>query len=467
MATKKTTSIKFEDMTKPELIKLCEDFGLKASSRAKKDELIKMLKSSQSLKKASEKAPKKKDMPKAKSKKAEPKKEAEAKEPKLTGKEIGRKRQLKIREEKLESAEKIYDDDIENTMHSMDRIKPKVRKNRPKVHTVRPEDAFKKREPDPEEVELIQSMNDPFFTLTGVVEGTGNTERLRLGNGVEVEFVYIVVDYKGKTIRIPSYHFFPDFADKKKYPSGTLHSMLQHRIGSEIDFNLIHQDQESTSDVTRFYGTRLLASKIKRCDDWYSKMDDGTWYIREGDEIEARVVEVWPKTVIVEVSGAETSVPLWEVTRRYISNVETQTDIKTGDIVKVKVSNIRREEVPKNVEGFSFPVKFDASIKACEPDPQKIFYNDFDIGDTRRAIVTNIKEEDGVNQFYCQLVNKPVVVKCYMVEGSGRNGHLPKLDQEVRIRIRKKDEKRFFLYGEIIRVIDERAKSETAFTIKA
>lgn len=449
-------------MTVTELHELCESFGIAVSKRAKKAQIIQMLKTNT---KAEEEKTEAEPKAKAEGKDTSPKKE-KAKKP--TGKEIGRKEQLKIREEKIESAGKIYADSIEGTMHSMDRIKPKVYKNKPKLHTVRPEDAWKKREPDEEEIALIQSLSDPFYTLTGTIEGIGNTESFESG-GKTVSFAYIVVDFKGKTVRIPSYHFFPDYANNSGYTADRLYSMLQHRIGSEVDFNMIHQDTDSITGLPRYYGTRLLATKVKRCDVWYGKMDDsnGSWYVNDGDEIEARIVEVWPKTIVIEVSGAETSVPLREVTRRYISNIEKQTDYKPGDIVKVKVSGIKRQPIPSNIEGFSFPVEYQASIKAAEPDPQKIFFNDFDINDTRRAIVTNIVEEDGVNQFYCQIINKPVVVKCILVEGAGKNGHLPKIDQEVRIRIRKKDPQRFFIYGEVIRVIEDRAKSETAFTIKS
>lgn len=465
MAKKNTTTKKFEDMTVTELLQLCESFGISVSKRAKKAQIIEILKTSST---ATEATKEKAEAAKKGEKTGETKKRRSS-EP--TGKEIGRKEQLKIRSEKIESAGKIYSDSIEDTMHSMDRITPKVYKNKPKIHTVRPEDAWKKRELDEEELALAQSFDDPFYTLTGTIEGIGNTERLQR-DGRDVTFAYIVVDYKGKTVRIPSYHFFADYTENiKKYSADRLYSMLQHRIGSEVDFNMIHQDIDGITGRPRYYGTRLLASKIKRCDVWYGKMEDGSWYVNDGDEIEARIVEIWPKTIIVEVSGAEAIVPLKEVTRRYISNIEKQTDYKTGDIVKVKVSDIKRKDLPDNIEGFSFPVEYKASIKEAEPDPQKIFFNDFDINDTRRAVVTNIESNpDGrgdSNQFYCQIINKPVVVKCVLVEGAGRNGHLPKIDQEVRIRIRKKDPKKFFIYGEIIRVVEDRSKSETAFTVKA
>lgn len=441
MAKKNISTKKFEDMTKAELLKLCESFGISASQRAKKEQIIEMLVSRQ------------------KAEEGKGDEEKRSQKPKLTGKAKGRQEQLEIREADLKKAEKLHDKPLETFMHSLDRLAPGTRKRRPPER--------ERKQLDEEEITLMQSNDDPTFTLSGIIEGHGQTEYIKVG-GKDLAFIWLQVSFGSKEIDIPTYHYLDAYQDQKKTGPKEIFSKMQKRVGAKVDFNLTEMSKDPVTGRTNYYGTTLLASKIKRCTHWYEKYTDGHYVTENGDIVDANIVEIWKRAVVVEYGGAETSIPIKEVTHRYISNIETQTDpkLKVGDTVKVKISNIKRLPLPNDIAGFDYPVSFDASIKDAAPNPQVIYFNDFKFGQIRRALVTNIKIEDNPGgdqvQYYCQVLGgKPVTLKCTLACKT-----IPKIDQEVRVRFKKPKPEKHQWYGEILRVIEEDSIDGTAFTAK-
>ncbi len=453
MAKQKTATSTFEDMKKKELLELCEKFGVKVSERATKEQIIKILKTNSENAVEADAAGS----------------ETEKPQETLTGKQKGKRTQLKLREEKREVAQTLYDDDIESTMHGMDRLTPRVHYGeKPKVILEDP-DAWKK---EPEftdaERELAQSRSNPFFTLTGVVDGSGQTETLEDKDGNEQKFVFVKVMYKDISVRIPSYLIWEDHGDEKKHPQNKLSTTWHHREGQIIQFNLLFVDDRRATP--RYYGTCLPARKKARCYTWYDRTSDGHYRLEDGGFAEARIVETWPDKLVLEVGGVETTVYPNDIAKRLIKDIDTYPEYQPGEKVLVKVSNIKREEVPLNTEGFNYPVSFKASIRAAEENPQIKYYDDYDYGDVSTAIVTRIdtdfQRENRMNDFYCEYKNRPVVIKCEPSTGMISSGYLPKEGDEVSVRVIKKDDDNYRLYGEIIRTKRIRKRNDIAFSVK-
>ena len=448
---KKVESRKFQDMKKAELQELCDKFNIEVPKKATRAEIIEILRKGTGRPAPRTEAPK------------------EAEDTALTGKARGKLQQLAIREENRASAEKLYADSMETVMHSMDRITPKVYHNKRSFNTSITENTGV-REEIPEEVRLLaQSRDNASFTLTGTIEGASSTDYLTDDSGKEIAYVYAIVDFEGLELRIPSYHFWDDFNDKSKYPPNQLYSKMQHRVGAVVDFNLLEASTSEEDGETRYFGTRLLAMKRKRCDYWYGMYPDGTYCVKDGDIVTARVVEADTRHVVVELGGAESKVWISDITKRFINDVEKDTPLAPGSTVRVKLTGIKRKPLPKNLDGFTYPVEFSASIKDAEEDPQIKYFHLYNYGDTRRAYVKNIDTDPGSsddsNAYYCVISNKPVTVRCVLSEMVSQTGSIPKLGQEVRIRIIKKNKDNCFIYGEIIRIIKPKEKGETAFSV--
>lgn len=423
----------YEDMKKPELIEMCRLFGIEVHAKDTKQALIDKLNS--------------KDAQGAEVRKEAP---AQARSSRRTGR--SRKRPTAEEKEKAEkkAAIKEYTEDIMDSYADkpIEGLAPKTYKKARKVNI--DTEAF-----DRVDRELAASAVDPYHTLKGKMLGPKSTE-VRIINGERIEFVNYMVSYGPYNILIPSFKFWYDWDDQNAHPVGRLYEQGAAMEGAEIEFNMFRREE---GVVTEIFGTRLYATKIKRCEQWYSKLSNGDWYIEEGSLQEATVLRTRPYDVVVEVYGAETSIPIKEVSHFYDTVVDAKK-YPPGKKITVRVSNIRREPIPRNTARFDFPVKFDASIKAATVNPQIVYFDNYDEGDLLPAVITNIKEYEGGGKYlyYCN-INDQIVAAADLGPGAGR-GKIPEIGSEVKIRIVDKNRKKMSFYGLIVNVKDKNRDSE-------
>ncbi len=461
MAKKNSVTVRFEDMTKAELLAMCREFGLEVSPRAKKDQIISIL-----MAKTRENSPEEGASLKGKG-------SAEATQ-KKTGKAEAPAPEVK---------DASKDDTLWDFMHSMDGIQPRVVRSKREIHREDPQAAASREESISEsDMKLAQSRDDVYSPLQGIVDGC-SSKILYVPDektGEKIPFVYVRVSFMDKIINIPTYAFWDDAKNTRKYPEDRLISNINHRMDSVIDFNFAFAQEDRPGSGLKYYGTRLLAMKNKRADTWYAKMTDGSWYMKEGDIAEARVAEVWPKHVILEISGVETVLHREDVSRKVIEDLTnddeeagTVSPVATpGTLVQVKITEIRRKPMPANLMGFDYPVSIRASMAELEEDPNEKYFDDYTKGDTSRAFIKNITTdlEDPENKtaYYCELLGNGVTVRCYMAGGLVKAGVEPKKGGIVRLRITGKKitpKGEHWIYGEIFRVVKGKKKEDVAFMV--
>lgn len=433
---------KYDSATKAELLAICRERGFTVSARAKKDQIIRILESREDGQSDEETAGEGRGP-------YEP-------EPKEEAASAGRKTTL-------------WD-----FAHSMDGIQPRNTISAGELMGARKKAGFKSES----ELELAQSRDDAYSPLVGIVGGCDEeiAKSYRSDKtGEYLPYVNVGVSYKDKWILIPSYAFWDDYEAfvKRLSDKNMLLSMINHRMGSEVEFNFMFAQDENDGNGLQYYGIRLLALKKQRADTWYSRYD-GHWIMNEGDTARARVVEVWPKHLILEVYGVETKLHRRDVSRRTIEDL-TDTEkggFSPGDEVAVKITGIRRQEMPEDLLGFDYPVSITASMAELEEDPNKAHFYQFKKSQTRRAFVKNIttdvRNPGGKTAYFCEVIDVPATVRCYLGGGLAAAGLAPKIGNNVRIRITKKEitaKGEYFIYGEIFRVIKDRKKNDVAFIV--
>lgn len=440
MAKSKATSIKFEDMTKAELIAMCKDFGLDISARAKKEQIISILKS----------------------KSGSPKQDAP-------------------KPEAAPTLPEAKDDSLWGFMHSMDYIQPKVIREKKGIHRIDPGAAEEEKNKISEsDIRLARSRDDVYSPIKGIIDGCDSDVQYETDEkGREYPYVNVRVSFMDKDVLIPTYAFWDDGKDARKHPENLIISQINHRMDSEIDFNFAFAEEDPETGELNYYGTRLLAMKNKRVDTWYAKLTDGSWYMNEGDITEARVTEVWPKHAVLEISGVESVIHRDDVSRKQVDDLtdtKNPRHLEPGQVVRVKIMKIKRQEMPKDLIGFSYPVSLSVSMKALEEDANEKYFHTFKEGQTRRAFITNIatdiKNPDDKTAYYCELEGKPAVVRCYLADGLLKAGVDPREGDKARIRITKKEivesgkhKGEHRIYGEIFRVIKEGSPDDVVFIV--
>lgn len=310
--------------------------------------------------------------------------------------------------------------------------------------------------------ELAASKVDPRHTLKGKMLGSKSTEE-RIIDGKRIPFVNYMVSYGPYIILIPSFKFWYNWYDQDEHPEKRLYEQGAAMEGLEIEFNMFRKEQGVTTDI---YGTRLYATKIDRCENWYAKTADGEWCIGENSLQNAKIMRVRPYDIIVEVFGAEATIPIKQISHFYEEKVNTKK-YKAGKEVLVRVSNIRRDPVPqdrRSIARFDYPVKFDASIRAATADPQIVNFDKYDEGDLLPATISRIveNEETGKVLYICN-VNDQIVSMADLGPGAGR-GVIPEVGSEVKIRIVDKNRDKHSFYSHIVNVKEPDA-DQVIFTV--
>lgn len=165
-------------------------------------------------------------------------------------------------------------------------------------------------------------------------------------------------------------------------------TFLERRIGTTIDF--IPEEYDKVNDMLVFIGNRVSAMAKVRREMWYSREvaeSDERMKFQVGSLVEARVVGVYPKLGIgIELFGVESIVPLSELSYKRIRNDLSSLSIRVGDVVRVKITDLKRSEE------YPWEVRFRASIKQAMPDPRLMAFNMINIGDKYKGVVSMIQE---------------------------------------------------------------------------
>ena len=292
------------------------------------------------------------------------------------------------------------------------------------------------------ERELLLSQSDHHAYLSGTIQQvTGITKIIRDGEFKPV--VNAIVNYKGKKVSIMTPWFFENW---ETIPDEEILKSTQCRIGSEIDFVIIHMEEEG--DETKYFGSRIEAMAAKRKEYWFGKKrknGETVFRINEGDIVEARVTHVTAKTAYVEVFGVEVGISTHEIAYEYINDVRER--YHAGDRVKVRITEIERD-MSKESLAKDFNVAIKASIKSTLKDPREKYYDDYNVNDSCIGVVTRYNGNGDAPRFFVNVAGE-VDVLCWLKRGVT---HMPIEGDKVTIKISRKYDKYRRMTGTITHV---------------
>ena len=190
----------------------------------------------------------------------------------------------------------------------------------------------------------IQTEEDRYAVIWHEIQNAYYTHRILTGtlDGVEKTesgLILAVVDYRGFRVAIPIKEML---LHTGKFPKGEeyislmekLHSILNARLRSEIDFIVKGGEQESRSII----GSRKEAMYRKRQTFYLDTNESGEPLIYEGRVVQARVVGVAEKVIRVEVFGVETPIVARDLSWRWIGDARDHFSV--GDRILVRVTKI-------------------------------------------------------------------------------------------------------------------------------
>ena len=148
--------------------------------------------------------------------------------------------------------------------------------------------------------------------------------------------------------------------------SDALFSMVNRRMGAEVDYVVKGIDQETGLAAA----SRLEAMAIKRREYYYGAGRDGNNLLYEGVCAEARVVSVLRGGVFVELFGVEAYIPLRELS--YQRMLDATAVYQPGQRVVVKLLEIHREDRDH--------IRVAASVKQAGANPYEKALKRYSVG---------------------------------------------------------------------------------------
>ena len=148
--------------------------------------------------------------------------------------------------------------------------------------------------------------------------------------------------------------------------SEVLFSMVNRRMGAEVDYVVKGVDQESGLVAA----SRLEAMAIKRREYYYGAGRDGNNLLYDGVCAEARVVAVVRAGVFVELFGVETFIPLRELS--YQRMLDATAAYQPGQRVVVKLLEIHRADRDH--------IRVAASVKQASANPYEKALRRYSVG---------------------------------------------------------------------------------------
>lgn len=180
-------------------------------------------------------------------------------------------------------------------------------------------------------LDLVESMKGRKI-LTDMVQGVERPSP-------DSELSYAVIYHGAFKVIIPVQEMVEEPEDYRGQPRGdVLHYLLNKRLGAEVDYIVKGVDQETGVAAA----SRLEAMARKRKEYYFRTDQDGNYQIYAGIRAEARVVSVIRAGIFVDLFGAETYIPLKELS--YQRWVDAAAHYQPGQRVLVKVLDVDRSD---------------------------------------------------------------------------------------------------------------------------
>lgn len=180
-------------------------------------------------------------------------------------------------------------------------------------------------------LDLVESMKGKKI-LTDMIQGVERPSP-------DSELSYAVVYHGSFKVIIPVLEMVEEPEDYRGQPKGdVLHYLLNKRLGAEIDYIVKGVDQETGVAAA----SRLEAMAKKRKEYYFRTDTDGNYQIYEGIRAEARVISVIRAGIFIDLFGAETYIPLKELS--YQRWVDAGAHYQPGQRVLVKVLEVDRSD---------------------------------------------------------------------------------------------------------------------------
>lgn len=208
-------------------------------------------------------------------------------------------------------------------------------------------------------LDLVESLKSRRV-LTGTVQGIERSEsRPEQSMAVLYHGDYKVIIPAEEMVELPE-----DLHGQSK--SEALFSLLNKRLGAEVDYVVKGMDQESGLAAS----SRLEAMALKRREYYFSAGRDGSSLLYEGVCAEARVVSVVRAGIFAELFGVETFISLRELS--YQRMLDATAVYQPGQRVVVKLLEIHREDREH--------VRVAASVKQASANPYEKALRRYSVG---------------------------------------------------------------------------------------
>lgn len=231
--------------------------------------------------------------------------------------------------------------------------------------------------------------------------------------------------------------------DPEKYAKDTMRirnglvGLAQKRIGMPIEFMVIRvKEDEGIAFASRAHAMSLISTLNYR--------SEGTFLVPNA-AVQGTITGVNRTGVFVEAAGAETFIPMNELSWNRIENCEDEYFI--GDKIQVRIKDrkfVKRNRVFLGRQTSLSYVDVELSAKDLVENPQVRYFNEFNVGDTVGGVVSQIDE----NGYFVKLHKHDFQVFCQRPTLR----KMPIAGSEVVVRIRKREEKEKKTYGEIVHV---------------
>lgn len=259
-----------------------------------------------------------------------------------------------------------------------------------------------------------------------------------LKDGTETPIPFGEVEYKKYwTVYIPAHVLFdstiqpPEVVDalkatEKDKRNSAFKNVMNRRINAPVDF-IANYINEKDGYAT---GSHIWAMSRRSLQYYATPRRDGKPDITSGMIVRGTVVQVNSYGIYVDLFGAETFIPNTELSWNQISDVREYYDV--GSEIDVRILSIKQKMLYDGIRNKEYRVaKVTASVKQITEDPNKVYFDEIEIGDSGLGEVTQVTEFG----IFALFKNK-VQVKCGLYDGG--NGTQPLIGDELRIEITKK-----------------------------
>lgn len=163
-----------------------------------------------------------------------------------------------------------------------------------------------------------------------------------------------------------------------------LQTMLKNRYGSKVNFIVRYVEEASRTCL----GDQISAMSRMARQTFVSHNNRQPWVV-PGGNLKMRVVQANRVGVWLEGGGAECFVPTREVD--WLRRADVSERYSAGDEVVVQVIAIKPKKIDQGGRITNI-IEIDASIKRLQEDPNKIYFDKYQVGTSGAAKVTQVTD---------------------------------------------------------------------------